>query len=321
MPSPSLLSRRSAAVLSGAVLLLASCSGGEEEPILAPTVHASFAQGVPPVSDRVVFFSNITTVGDAITLDVRIQDSTGTLDMDDVDLVLRYDATFIQVSGLSGQDTLFGSCGTVNPVCGVTSPICLDNRTQANGGGEAFCRSDGSTFCSTNADCPTPGDACGSFGRLEASFAVLTGPKVCSNNPNQACAQSSNCQFCTANPAAPCTDASDCSGSCVAGFCTNLPTRPCATDTECIDLCGSGTCQGCPSVIVSGSRKIATLTLRVMRAGTGDFRFVVPSGAGTSGSAVRKDAAELDPPVLFFPSVDAGDPASKNGTIVITGTL
>jgi len=320
MPFPVFSLRRSAAILSGMVLLLASCSGGEERSVLAPTVQASLAQGVPPVSDGVVFFGNITPVGDIISLDVMIQDSTGALDVDNVDLVLRYDASFIQVVSLSSQNALFGSCNTVNPVCGTTSPTCLDNRTAANGGGDRFCRSDGSTFCSTNAQCPTQGDACGSFGRLDAAIAV-TGARICSNNPDQDCALGSDCQFCKANPTVLCANASDCSGSCASGSCTNLPSRSCATDLDCFDTCETGTCQGCPSVIVSGPMRIATLTLRILKEGTGDFRFVVSSGPGTSGSAVRKNAVDLDPPVLFYPNVDAGDPAVKNGAIVVTGTL
>jgi hypothetical protein len=325
MPFPSLFSLRSAAVLSGVVLLLASCSGGEQRPIIAPTVQASLAQSAPPVSDGVVLFNNIITVGDTIKLDVVVQDSTGTLDVDDVDLVLRYDASFIQVVSLSGQNTLLGSCGTVNPVCGAPSPICIDNRSQANGGGDAFCRIDGSTPCSTGADCPSSGNACGSFGLLLASFAALTGPHLCSNNLSMSCFQDSDCLLCSGGNiiTSSCTTDAECGGTCnlVIGKCaSNFPLRSCTSDSDCADTCG-GTCRpACPSVIVSGTKKIATVTLRVMREGTGDFRFVVSPSLGTPGvSALRKDL--VDWPVLFFPNVDNNDPSIQNGAIAIVGKL
>jgi hypothetical protein len=87
---------------------------------------------------------------------------------------------------------------------------------------------------------------------------------------------------------------------------------------DCLNHCVAGTCLGCPSVLVSGTRTIANLTIRVMREGIGDFRLVV-SSSGAPGSAVRKDVQDL--PVVFFPSVDAESPFATNGAIVVTGSL
>jgi hypothetical protein len=312
--TPTQPSRKAFAALAG-VLFLAGCSGGEQKPILAPTIRAGLFY-VAPALDRTVFFSNTVVVGDTIQMDVVIQDSTGTLDIDDVDLVLRYDASFVQVASLNGQNTLFGTCNTVNLACGVNSPICADNRSQANGGGARFCRSDGTTPCSVDKDCTVSGDACGSFGTLKAAFAVLTGPKTCSNNSSLTCSSNSGCQFCLLEKSKPCSGSSDCTGTCGPGnLCSNIPTRGCVTDTDCQDTCDlTGTCRGCPSVVVSGVRRIASLTLRVMKQGSGDFRFVVPSAPGGSGSAVRKDL--VDQTVDFFPKEGGGV-----ADIRITGSL
>jgi len=322
MSLPALPSRLLASALAGVLLLLAGCGGGETRPILAPTVHASFSQGIPPVADAVVFFDGISAVGDTIQMNAVVRDSTGTLDLDDADLVLRYDATFIQVVSITAQDAIFGTCNTVNPDCGVNSPICADNRIVANGGGEMYCRSNGSTPCVTDDDCTAVGDKCGSFGRLLAAFAVLTGPKVCSNDSNRACLASSECQLCDDkdNVTLQCAGDGDCSGACgLDNTCANIPTRSCALDGDCYDECIFGTCQGCPSVVVSGTRRIASLTLRVMKEGTSPFRFVVSANPNTTGSALRKDV--VDQPVLFFPNVDGDDPSIVSGDIVVVGTL
>jgi hypothetical protein len=318
-PNPS---RRFAAALAGALLLLAGCSGGENKPILVPTVKAKLSQSLPPASDG-VFFDVTAIVGDTIQMNVVVRDSTGALDLDDVDLVLRYDATFIQVVNVTAQDALFGTCNTVNPACRVNSPICVDNLAQANGGGEKYCRSNGSTACITDDDCTATGDKCGSFGRLQAAFAVLTGPKVCTNNPGRTCSASSDCRLCNTNNTLSCTGAGDCSGTCGAGnTCTNIPARSCTGNGDCFDDCVFGTCQGCPSVVVSGTRKIASLTLRVMKEGTSSFRFVVSTNPGTTGSALRKDTQDIVVPKdTFFPNVDGDNPSTIDGDIVVTGTL
>jgi len=322
MSLPALPSRLLAAALAGSLLLLAGCGGGENKAILAPTVKASLSQSPPPVSDAVVFFEITSVVGDTIQMNAVVRDSTGTLDLDDADLVLRYDATFIQVVNVAAQDAIFGTCNTVNPTCGLNSPICVDNLALANGGGEKYCRSNGSTACVTDDDCTASGDKCGSFGRLLAAFAVLTGPKVCTNNSSLTCSANSDCQLCNANNTLSCASAADCSGSCLDNTCTNLPSRSCASDGDCFDGCTFGTCQGCPSVVVSGTRKIASLTLRVMEEGTGSFRFVVSANPDTPESALRKDVLdEPDYPVLFFPNVDSVDPSILSGDIVVAGTL
>lgn len=289
--------------------------------MLADTIQASYSLDPTPSSGAVVFFNNLVAVGDTIQMEVDVSDPTGTLDIDDVDLVVRYDATFLQVTSISGQSTLFGTCNTVNPVCAVNSPICIDNLAQANGGGERYCRTDGSTPCTTDDNCPATGDVCGSFGRLEAAFAVLTGPKVCTNNPALGCTASSECQLCSANPSASCTGAADCSGRCgTDNHCINLPGRSCVIDGECFDDCVFGTCRGCPSVLVGTTpRRIASLVLRVKKAGTSSFRFVVSSSSGTTSSAARKEL--VDQPVVFFPNVDGDDPSVTTGGIVIAGRL
>ena len=325
MSLPALPSRLLAAALAGSLLLLAGCGGGENKPILVPTVKASLSQSPPPMSGSVVFFDIIAIVGDTIQMNAVVRDSEGTLDLDDADLVLRYDATFIQVISVTAQNALFGTCNTVNPACGLTSPNCLYNLAVANGGGEKYCRSNGSTACATDDDCTATGDKCGSFGRLLASFAVLTGPKVCTNNSDQLCSADSDCQqLCSADNTRSCTTNDDCSGTCgLDYFCTNIPTWSCVADGDCLDVCILGTCsayQGCPSVVVSDddTPTIASLTLRVMEEGTGSFRFVV-STPGTTGSALRKDLVDQQP-VTFFPSVN-GDDLSVSGEILITGTL
>ncbi|HEV8334859.1 MAG TPA: hypothetical protein VGR67_00375 [Candidatus Polarisedimenticolia bacterium] len=329
MPLPSNRSLRLLAPLAG-VLILGQCSGGERKPILTPTVRARLAQDAPPASPPaslpsakgVVFFDNVITVGDSISMDVVIRNFAGVtdLDIDDVDLVFRYDSTFIQVASLSGQNTLFGTCNTVNLSCGINSPICTNNRQQANAGGSRFCRSDGRTFCTADTDCTAAGDACGSFGILQAAFAVLTGPKVCSNDPNRGCSTSADCSFCESGGAS-CSGTAECNSvplDCSGNLCTNIPGRTCTQDADCLNTCVSGTCQGCPSVLVSTTRVIANVTIRVMKEGIGDFRLVV-SSSGAPGSAVRKDLADL--PVVFFPSVDAESPFATDGAIAVTGNL
>jgi hypothetical protein len=318
IPSHARPSRKAFVALAG-VLLVTACSGGQEKPILAPTIRASLLY-TPPNQDRTVFFTNTSTVGDAIQMDVVVQDSLGTLDTSDIDLVLRYDATFIQVVNIGGQNTLFGTCNTVNPVCGVISPNCLDNRAQANGGGPRFCRSDLTippTSCTTDKDCAASGDACGSFGTLLASFAVLVGPTTCSSNSHVTCSVNSDCDFCVLNKTIPCAGNLDCSGTCGPGnTCSNIPGRICSVNNDCQDTCDlTATCRGCPPVVVSGVKKIASLTLRVMKAGSSDFLFVVPSVPGGPGSAVRHWVGNVlvDQAVEFFPK--------EGADIRITGSL
>ena len=310
--------RRARIVLSGLILLLAACHGGENKPILKPMVKACLIQDPPPQADGVVFFDNVIANGDSLSMRIVVRDSTGLLDIDDVDVVLRYDASFIQVVSVGGQSTLFGTCNTVNPVCGVNSPICLADRVSANIGGQGFfCRSNGSSPCTTNADCTMAEDACGNFGILRASFAVLTGPKVCSNNPALSRASASDCQLCVNNSSRACTSPGDC------GTCSNNSSQACTMDSECTpgtcvsSLCGTGTCPGCPSVVVSGTQVIATLALRVMKDGSGSLRFVVSPVPGSNASAVRKNLGDQN--VLFFPNVDATDPSVRQGSILVAG--
>jgi len=276
-------------------------------------------QDPPSQSDGVIFFDNVIANGDTLSMRVVVQDSTGLLDIDDVDLVLRYDASFIQVLSVGGQNTLFGTCNTVNPACGVNSPICLADRTSANAGGAGFfCRSDGSTPCTTDADCTAFEDACGNFGILRASFAVLTGPKVCSNNPARTCSSASDCKLCQNDPSRTCSTPANC------GSCSNNNTQACTQNSDCTPftcdfgaLCVTGTCPGCPSVVVSGTQVIATLSFRVMQDGAGSIRFVVSQVPGANASAARKDLA--DQSVLFFPNVDVTDPSSRQGSILVAG--
>jgi hypothetical protein len=298
------------ASLGGALLLAASCSGGQEKPILVPTIRAQLVY-TPPATDRTVYFANTVVVGDVIQMDVMIQDFSNTLDIDDVDLVIEYDASFVQIASLNGQNTIFGTCNTVNPACGVISPICVNNRIVANGGSPKTCKSNSATTCTLDKDCPA-GDTCVSLGTLQASFAVLTGPKVCSSDASRTCTTNSQCAFCKQNLAITCSGNADCAGTCSAGTCSNIPGRVCGSDSDCQDLCDlTATCRGCPSVLVGGVQKIASLALRVMKAGSGDFRFVVSGG---TRSAVRKDLTDLG--VSFFPQVGGG-----STDIVIIGTL
>ena len=323
MSLPALSLRRPAAALAGALLLLAGCGGGETRPILAPTVKASISQSPPLALNSVVFFDNISVVGDTIQMNAVVRDSTGELEVDAANLVLRYDATFIQVVSVTAQNAIFGTCGTVNLVCGLTSPVCLNNLIQANGGGEKYCRSNGSTPCATDDDCTAPGDKCGSFGRLLASFTVVTGLKVCANDPGLTCSTDEDCpQFCSANSTLACTTGADCSGTCdLNNLCTNLPTRGCVSDDDCLDDCVRGDCayENCPSVVVSGAPTIASLTLRVMEEGTSSFRFVVSANPATPESALLENTLPL--PITFTPSVDRDDPTILSGEIVITGNL
>lgn len=298
--------------LAGCCLLFAACHGGENKTILKPMVRAALTQTSPPQNDGVIFFDNVTPIGDTLSLDVVVRDSTGNLAIDSIDLVIRYDARFIQVLSVAGQNTLFGTCNTVNPTCGVNSPICVNNRTQANGGGDNFCRKLGSAACTLDTDCTASmdcggdpdctglADECGSFGLLQASFVVLTGPKVCSNNTSRSCSADADCQLCSNDPDTACTSPSDCGGN----------------------LCDSGICQnstGCSAVTVSQTQKIANLTLRVTQPGCSEIRFVISSNVQGVASFARKDLAEL--PVLFFPNVDADDLTLKAGCITVKGTL
>ncbi len=334
MPVPRDPALRSLALLAAALLAFAGCSGGQERPILADTITAHIVQDPPPVSGAAVYFGNVKTTGDTIMMDILVR---GPLDVDDADLVLRYDATFIQVVTLTSQGALFGTCNTVNAACSLVSPVCADDRPAANGGQGSppdqtdCCRLKGIKTCTVATEktaCPDPGDACGTFGRLSAAYAVVTGPKVCSNRASQTCAQSSDCQFCNSSPAITCAGSVDCSGTCTipagstSGTCDKPAGRVCTADIDCADTCGAaGTCRGCPSVTVADGQvvKLATITLRVMTSGSSEFRFVVSSTAGASGvSALRKDLT--DQTVQFFPSVDTADPSVKIGSILIQGT-
>lgn len=296
-PDPVLPPTRAVPFLAALCLLPLACSGGENRPIVRDTITATLVQDPPPQTDGVVFFDNVVVSGDNITTDVVVRDTTGTLDLDSVDVVLRYDATFLQVLSFTGQNTLFGTCNTLNATCGLVSPVCASNRSAANGGGAAFCRSNGSTFCSTDTDCTAPGDACGSWGVLEGTLAVLTGPtpRTCSGAPGRTCNTDADCQYCQGDPSIGCIDPTPCGGS----------------------ICFQDTCSGCPSVVVSGTQLLANVTLRVLRAGSSEIRFVVSSNPSDIASFARKDLTNL--PVLFFPNVDAADPAIKTGSILVQG--
>jgi hypothetical protein len=270
----------------------------------------------------VVFFDNIVASGDSLEFDVMVRDTTGSLIIDDADLVLRYDASFIQVSAVRGLNTLFGNCNTLNPSCLVNSPICADNRAAANGGGARFCRSDSTKSCAADTDCPGPGNRCGSFGNLEASFAVLTGPKLCSNNSAAGCATALDCRFCTQDKSQTCTGNVDCTGTCQAGTCTRPAGKPCLTNANCADTCDLGTCLGCPEVAVDGAQRLATITLRVVKEGIGDLRLAISNGPPSPTSVLRRDNFELDT-IVFFPGVDLTDPQNPvvTGNITISGSL
>lgn len=308
----------------GALLPLSGCGTGDDNEIfVVPPIVASI-QPDPPTpptqTDRVVFFDNVTATGDVVNADLVVQDSTGTLDLDDIDLVLRYDATFLQVTQLR-PETLFGNCGAVNPACLLVSPVCLNNQSIANGGGQRYCRSDGSTPCLLDTDCPATGDVCGDFGKLEASYAVITGPGTCSNNSGLSCTQSSQCVLCTANPTLPCTSAGDCSSTCASNICTggSFGGQPCSSNADCVDTCASGTCSGCPSTVVNGKRRIVNVTFRVISEGTGRIHFVVSSNPLDPASFLRK-AAVVEPGVQFWPSEDFGAPGIGPDAFVVMGT-
>jgi hypothetical protein len=72
-------------------------------------------------------------------------------------------------------------------------------------------------------------------------------------------------------------------------------------------------------VVVSGTKLVATLSLRVMKEGIGSLRFVVSPLPAANASAARKDL--VDQAVLFFPNVDASDPSSTQGTIQVNGDI
>ena len=306
-------------------LLIAAvaCSSGQNvSNFQKPQIQADMTVDPPPQTDRVVYFDHIVKTGDSIELDVMVRDTQGNLIIDDADLVLRYDTTFIQVAAVRGQNILFGSCNTINPVCLVNSPICTDNRAAANGGGERFCRGDSTKSCATNADCPGPGNACGSYGNLEAAFAVLTGPKLCSNNSAVGCATALDCRFCTLDRTQTCTGNPDCTGTCQAGNCTRPAGRTCVTNADCADTCDLGTCLGCPEVTVDGAQRLATITLRVVREGTGDLRLAFSAGPPGPTSVLRRNTVEQTG-IVFHPGVDLTDPQNPvlTGNITVSGSL
>lgn len=304
------------------VLPLSGCGngGGDPDIVIAPIIQASVVQTSPTQTDRVVFMNNVTAVGNIINADLVVSDSTGTLDLDDFDLVLRYDASFMQVTVVR-PETLFGTCGMVNTACNLVSPICLSNLSGANAGGARFCRINGSTLCLTDADCPAPDDACGNFGKLSISAAVVTGPKTCSNKSTQSCSQNADCKFCSSNSALACVDASSCSGTCTSFVCVggSFDSLPCSTSAECGDTCDVGLCSGCPPVFVNGTARFVNLTMRLIATGVSDVRFVVSANPLDEASFLRKDAVALSG-IQFWPSVDSLDPSMVQGSLTVTGT-
>jgi hypothetical protein len=310
-----------ALILVAASAFSACGNSNDNETDIAPMIKASVVQSSPTQSDRVVFFDNVTTAGDTITLDVAVHDSTGTVDMDDADIVLRYDSTFMQLVDIR-PETLLGKCGTVNPACGLTSPICVDNLPSANGGGERFCRSNGSTPCLKDADCTAANDACGDFGRFEASFAVITGPKTCSNNSARSCTTSADCHLCTSDTSIVCDDNADCTGACVASTCSGGAHNgdPCSAPIDCFDACNlTASCAGCPSKLVSGTETIVNLRFRVIDTGSSELRFVTSGSPLSVASFLRKDTVDVTG-VQFWPAVDVNDPGLITGSILIEGT-
>ena len=300
---------------TSAVLVLAApagCGNGRHREFVAPTIKATFSKSDPnpPPTGGVVYFDNVRAVGDVLNMDVMVQDAAGTLDVDDIDLVLRYDAAFMQVTDIR-PETILGDCGAVNPACLLTSPICLNNQAAANSGGERFCRSNGSTPCLQNTDCTAPEDACGDFGRLEASFAVITGPKTCSNSTSVPCASNSECQFCKSNSSLTCsTPTAECSGFCSGALvCSggSFDGKPCTGNADCVDTCNFGVCSGCPSVTISAPKRIVNLTVRVITTGTSELRFVISSNPLETASFLRKEKVDLSG-VLFWPNVEAENP-------------
>ena len=306
---------------------LAGCGHGNNanDIIVAPMIKASFddtscTDPCSSQSDPKVFLDNVTTAGNVLNADVMVQDSSGLLDVDDIDLVMRYDATFMQLTSIR-PETLLGTCGTVNPVCQVLSPVCINNQSAANGGGERFCRGNGSTPCLRDTDCTTTDDVCGDFGRLQASFAVITGPKTCSNKPSQSCTQSSDCQFCASNPSQACLNAAICTGSCTSFVCAggSFDGKPCSSGIDCFDACGSGACSGCPSTLVNGKVRIVNLTFSVIGTGSSDLRFTVSTNPSATACALRKDTVDIGS-IHFCPDVDAADPGITHGCFKVTGT-
>ncbi len=311
----------SALILPAALALLACGNGNDNDTGLAPMIKASVVQSSPTQSDRVIFFNNVTTAGDIINLDVAVRDSTGTLDVDDVDIVLRYDSSFMQLVEIR-PETLLGKCGTVNPACNLASPVCIENQASANGGGERFCRSNGSTPCLQDTDCTASGDACGDFGRLQTAFATITGPKTCSNDSTHSCTQASDCHLCTSDVSIPCADNAQCTGTCVASVCSGGAHAgdPCTAPIDCFDTCNvTATCGGCPSKIVSGTQTIVNLRFRVIDTGSSELRFVTSGSSQAVASFLRKDTLDLGG-LQFWPAVDANDPTLVTGSILIQGT-
>ena len=321
---PDHLSRLLAIAVALLTLPFLGCGNGDggSDLIVVPLIKANVVQiGCVAPAQPAVVLENVTAVGDVVNMDVVL---SGTTDTDDVDLVMRYDASFMQVSTIR-PETIFGTCGTVNPACNLLSPVCLSNLSAANGGGTKYCRSNGSTFCQADTDCTASGDACGNFGQLEVSLAVLTGPRICSNKPGQSCLAGSDCRFCNGNKAIACgSNAADlsqeCRGSCVGSVCSggSFNGAPCSSNFECLDTCGVGTCSGCPSVPVSGSKRITNISLRVIATGVSILQFVTSTNPAATASHIRKDT--LDLPVEFCPSVDAADPTAVVGSFTVTAT-
>jgi hypothetical protein len=179
------------------------------------------------------------------------------------------------------------------------------------------------SHCQTDADCPSPNDACGSFGELDLSFAVVTGPRTCSNKTSQSCLQRSDCQFCSSNKALSCQDDAACQGTCVSSVCAggSFNGLPCSTNVECRDTCSFGTCSGCPPVQVGGTTtRIVNITLRVISIGSSDLRFVVSPNPSANACALRNDTIELSSVGDFCPRFDLSDPVNPVGTFRVTGT-
>ena len=310
-------------VLLAASAFSACGNGNNNNADLAPMIKVSVMdQSSPTQSDKVVFFKNVAPAGDTFSLDVAVKDDLGTLEVDDIDIVLRYDSTFMQLVDIR-SDTLFGNCGALNTACNRTSPVCVDNQAAANGGGERFCRSNGSTPCLKDTDCTGADDACGDFGRLETSFVVITGPKTCSNNSTRSCTSSADCDLCTSDPSLVCNDNADCTGTCVASACVGGGRNgdPCVVPFDCFDACNlSATCAGCPSKRVSGTETIVNLRFRVIDTGTSELRFVTSGNEQAVASFLRLSKDDVTG-VEFAPAVDANDPGIKTGgTILIQAT-
>ncbi|HEU5180357.1 MAG TPA: hypothetical protein VFW45_06180 [Candidatus Polarisedimenticolia bacterium] len=326
IPLLSKVSLLALALILPAALAISACGNGNDNSTdLAPMIKVQPIELVPPFplqSDKVVFFNKLSPAGDTFSLDVAVHDDTGTLDLDDIDIVLRYDTTFMQLVDIRSE-TLFGSCGAVNTACNRTSPVCVNNQASANGGGERFCRSNGSTPCLKDTDCTATGDSCGDFGRLQAAFAVITGPKTCSNDSTHSCTQGSDCHLCTSDVSIPCANNAQCTGTCVSSVCSGggHAGDPCIANIDCFDTCNvSATCNGCPSKVVSGTQSIVNLRFRVIDTGRSELRLVTSGSSQAVASFLRKDTLDIGG-VQFWPDVDASDVTDiDNSTILIEAT-